>query len=244
MEIIEEVAKLHGFDPDHVKQISKTDIRTVYVSIPPARKSSNWFPHLQNMLAIGSTVRKTRCDEKYSCHCRESPQAWQQRLMAEAFIKGAKEAGHIVNKYGAAFSKINGCRTCDTCWSKGKPCSFEDDFNEKFISLFEQADTLILCMPLYFYGFPSKVQATFEKLYSLLGENSPIKIKVENAALLMCAGESGFDIFDGAIGTYQQLCRGLHWKDCGMILARNILEKGAITKTDYLKKCELLGKNI
>ena len=28
-------------------------------------------------------------------------------MMAEAFIKGAKEAGHIVNKYGAAFSKIN-----------------------------------------------------------------------------------------------------------------------------------------
>lgn len=136
------------------------------------------------------------------------------------------------------------CRACDTCWSKGKPCSFEDDFNEKFIPLFEQADTLILCMPLYFYGFPSKVQATFEKLYSLLGEDSPIKIKVKNAALLMCAGESGFDIFDGAIGTYQQLCRGLHWKDCGMILARNILEKGAIAQTDYLKKCELLGKNI
>lgn len=164
-------------------------------------------------------------------------------MMAEAFMKGAKEAGHIVNKYEAAFSKTNGCRACDTCWSKGRPCSFEDDFNEKFIPLFEQADTLILCMPLYFYGFPSKVQATFEKLYSLLGENSPIKIKVENAALLMCAGESGSDIFDGAIGTYQQLCRGLHWKDCGMVLARNILEKGTIAQTDYLKKCELLGKS-
>lgn len=29
-EIIEEVAKLHGLDPDHVEQISETDIRTVY----------------------------------------------------------------------------------------------------------------------------------------------------------------------------------------------------------------------
>lgn len=29
-EIIEEVAKMHGLDPDHVEQISETDIRTVY----------------------------------------------------------------------------------------------------------------------------------------------------------------------------------------------------------------------
>ena len=165
-------------------------------------------------------------------------------MMAEAFIEGAKEIGHIVNKYEAGFSKISGCRACDTCWSKGKPCSFEDDFNERFIPLLEQADTLVLCMPLYFYGFPSKFQATFEKLYSLLSENSPIKIKVENAALLMCAGENRNDIFDGAIGTYKQLCKGLNWKDMGIILAHGVLKKGEITSTDFLSQCRKLGNTI
>ncbi len=164
--------------------------------------------------------------------------------MADAFICGAKESGHCLEKYEAAFTKISGCRACDTCWNKDVPCSFSDDFNEKFILLLKQADMLVICAPLYFYALPSSIQATLEKMYSLLRENSPIKIKVSEAALLMCAGETEPEVFHGAVATYQQLCRGMGWSERGMVLAPGVLERGAIEHTVYLKQAENLGRNL
>lgn len=105
-------------------------------------------------------------------------------MLADAFITGAKKAGHTVNKYEAAFTKISGCRACDTCWSKKVPCSFNDAFNEKFAPLLEKADILVLCTPLYYYGFSSSLQATLEKTYAYLSPESPIKIKISEIALL------------------------------------------------------------
>lgn len=103
---------------------------------------------------------------------------------------------------------------------------------------------LVLSMPLYFYGFPSSVQATLEKLYSLLGENSPVKMKPSEAVLLMCAGERDPDIFGGAVTIYKEICNGLHWNNRGIVLAHGVLEKGSITETVYLTKAEALGRTV
>lgn len=164
--------------------------------------------------------------------------------MAEVFIAGAESAGHHPTKYEAAFRKISGCRACDTCWSKGVPCSIQDDFNDTLFHLLGWADILVLCAPLYFYNFPSSLQAALEKIYSLLRENGANKMKITSAALLMCGGESDPGIFNGVVETYRRLCAGLHWEDLGMVLAPGILEKGAISGTGYLKQCEILGRNI
>lgn len=86
-------------------------------------------------------------------------------MLADAFIKGAKAKGHSAVKYRAAFSDISGCRACDTCWKSGKACSFNDNFNEEFVPLLEHTEAIVFCMPLYFYNFPSSVQAMLEKLY-------------------------------------------------------------------------------
>lgn len=165
-------------------------------------------------------------------------------MMADAFIHGAEAAGHTVNKYESAFTKISGCRACDTCWSKGVPCSFNDAFNEKFAPLLEQVDTMVLCMPLYFYGFPASIQATLEKTYSYLMPQSPVQMKISETALLICGGYGNLEVFDGAIGTYKQICKGFQWEDRGMVVAAGVMEKGAVTGTDYLKQSEILGKSI
>ena len=39
-------------------------------------------------------------------------------LMADAFAKGASEAGNIVMRFDTAHKHIQGCRACDNCFSK------------------------------------------------------------------------------------------------------------------------------
>lgn len=151
-------------------------------------------------------------------------------MLADAFIAGAEKAGHIVTKYEAAFTKISGCRACDTCWSKGTPCSFNDAFNEKFAPLLENADALIFCMPLYYYNFPASIQATIEKTYAYLSPRCPKPLKISESALLICGGEKGKEVYSGAVHTYEQICKGMNWKERGIIIAEGVYKKGEISK--------------
>ena len=74
--------------------------------------------------------------------------------MTDSFIRAAEEKGHEIVRYDAAFMNVGGCRACETCFSTGKPCSFDDDFN-RFTFSFEQpvisshilADYLYGCLP-------------------------------------------------------------------------------------------------
>lgn len=49
--------------------------------------------------------------------------------MTDAFIKAAGEKGHTITRFDAAFKKVGGCHACETCYSTGKACTFDDDFN-------------------------------------------------------------------------------------------------------------------
>ena len=66
--------------------------------------------------------------------------------MADAFIKGAISAGHEVTKFETASKEIGACKACKTCWSKERPCNFQDDFDE-LLNLLEAADAIVLCTP-------------------------------------------------------------------------------------------------
>lgn len=86
-------------------------------------------------------------------------------LMADAFAKGASEPGNIVVRFDTAHKHIQGCRACDNCFSKGKACVFNDDFNE-LASLMAESDAIVFCTPLYWYSFPTQMKAAIDKFYS------------------------------------------------------------------------------
>jgi multimeric flavodoxin WrbA len=90
-------------------------------------------------------------------------------LLADAFIKGATKAGHEVVKCEVGKKNIIGCKACDACYSKGKPCSFDDDFNG-IAPFMGKADAIIFITPLYWFTFPARLKAAIDKMYSLLSE--------------------------------------------------------------------------
>lgn len=162
-------------------------------------------------------------------------------LMAAEFIQGAKEAGHQILRFDAARKKVNGCRACQKCYTNGSACVFNDDFNE-FAALAEQADTLVICTPLYWFNFPSQIKAVMDKWYSFMVAEKELRIK--EVMLLACGETDRLEDFDGMVKTYQSINDYMKWKDAGVLLALNVNQKGDILKTDYLEQVHKMGREL
>lgn len=162
-------------------------------------------------------------------------------LMADALIRGAKAAGHTVTKFETSFKNIKPCRACNTCFSKGVACSFNDDFNE-LAPLLEQFDILALVTPLYWYSFPTQLKAAIDKFYALNTGNRPWKIT--ECMLLVCGADTQPESFAGIIKTYELIASYRKWKDIGQLIVPGVWDKGAIKSTHALADAEQMGRHI
>jgi multimeric flavodoxin WrbA len=161
--------------------------------------------------------------------------------LADAFIAGARQAGHTIVKYTTADKKIKGCLQCMKCFSKGEACSVPDDFNALAPHV-EQADVIVFATPLYWFSFPAQLKAALDKFFSFLIGKRTLKIK--ECALLVCGGDTDESKFEGIIRSYQLIAGHMKWKDTGTIIVPGVFAKDDILRTDGLKRAEALGTNI
>ena len=164
-------------------------------------------------------------------------------LLAEAFAKGARGSGHSVNIFHSGRDRMSGCLYCDGCWSTGKPCVVEDNF-DKLWPLLEQADMLVFCSPLYWYNFSGHIKNAMDRLYAYSKKNKPRDLKIKETMLLMC-GESWFKkSFDGPAEAYRQMLGFKGWKDRGKLFVNSVHEKGEIAGNSALKTAEKMGREV
>lgn len=159
-------------------------------------------------------------------------------MMAEAFIKGAEAAGNEILKVSTGNKDIKGCKACNTCFSHGKACSFQDDFNE-LAPRFEEADALVIATPIYYYSFPSELKAAIDKLYAYAISGRELKIK--ECLLLVCGETDKESDFEGIIKSYELIAAFEQWQDRGHVVATSVNNPGDIAKTGILADIEQLG---
>lgn len=76
--------------------------------------------------------------------------------LAEAFIKGAKEAENEVTKI-VLNKNILGCIGCHACQHNGHHCVIQDQMQD-YYSLFAEADMVVLASPLYFWSISARLK--------------------------------------------------------------------------------------
>lgn len=161
--------------------------------------------------------------------------------LADAFIAGAKQAGHTTIKFATADKYIKGCIDCQTCFSKGSACSIPDDFAD-LAPLLEQADMVIFATPLYWFSFPVQLKAAIDKFYSFFIGKRPLRVK--ECALLVCGGGIDLVTYEGIVKSYRLIADFLNWKDSGVVIVPGLHDKDDILKTDGLERAKALGKGI
>lgn len=162
-------------------------------------------------------------------------------LMADAFLQGAQAAGNKVTKVEAAKLDFKPCRACNTCYSKGVACNYQDDFNE-IAPLIEEADVIAFSTPIYWSSYPAQLKMIIDKFYSFMIAQRDISNK--ESFFLLCGEDASTSVYQGLLDSYTSMIDFLKWKDAGRLVMMSVNEKGQIRDTDGLKKAEELGRNI
>lgn len=81
--------------------------------------------------------------------------------LCDQFGKGAKEAGHFVDKIRLAQMKIEYCSACYACKKTGH-CAKQDDMAQ-VIDKMREADVIVLATPVYFYTMCAQMKTMIDR---------------------------------------------------------------------------------
>ena len=159
-------------------------------------------------------------------------------MLADHFIKGAKEAGHEVVRFDAAFKKVHPCIACNSCGMNG-PCVFKDDF-EFVRDHIVGADCVVFATPMYYFGISAQLKAVIDRFYAI---NGSIHVP-KKAVLLMTYANTAASEAVPIKSHYEVLLRYLGWTDAGLVIAPGVWPVGAIRHTRFPEQAYRRGKSI
>ena len=162
-------------------------------------------------------------------------------LMTEAFIRKAEALGHTVTRFDAAFRKLGGCHACETCYSKGRPCTFDDDFNTIAPAILE-ADVVVFSTPVYWYTIPAQIKCVIDRMFCFVIGGKDIAEK--GYAVITCCEEEDDKVLDGVTMPLKRSADLIKWNLVGEVRVTGVLKVGDIDRTDGCKQAEALAEKI
>lgn len=160
-------------------------------------------------------------------------------MLADAFIKGAKEAGHSVTIIDAAHANLHPCTGCIACGYEG-PCIQKDDM-ELFRKRILDADMMVFVTPLYYYGMSAQLKMLVDRFCAI---NSSINRKHMKSALLTVAWNADDWTFEALEAHYKTLVRYLNLQDQGEILGYGCGTPSMTQRSGFVEKAYELGRSL
>lgn len=178
----------------------------------------------KNILVISSSLR----------------QGGNSEQLADAFIKGAKEKGHHVEKITLANKDIRFCKGCLFC-QQSKPCIIQDDVN-MIIDRMQCVDSIVFASPIYFYAMSGQLKTVLDRTNPLFVQD----YRFRDIYLLLSAADEEVSAMDGAIKEIEG------WISCfenstlrGIIKGVGLDTYGAIEKhKDILQQAYIMGQDV
>lgn len=159
--------------------------------------------------------------------------------LAEAFSRGARDAGHTVELISLKGKKIAFCQGCLACLQTGN-CVIDDDA-VAIADKIRHADVVAFASPVYYYGLSGQLKTLLDRCNSLYGSDYAFR----DIYLLATAAEDENTTVAGSV-------KGLEgWVDCfekaslaGTVFAGGVNRGGDIKNHPALEKAYEAGKAI
>ncbi|MBD5627775.1 MAG: flavodoxin family protein [Desulfovibrio sp.] len=114
-------------------------------------------------------------------------------LLAEAFARGAAEAGHEVEKVSLRGKKIGFCTGCLAC-QKTQACVIHDDAPE-IVQKMKTSDVVAFATPVYYYELSGQLKTLLDRANPLF----PSDYAFRDIYLLASAADDSERAVDGAL---------------------------------------------
>jgi multimeric flavodoxin WrbA len=86
-------------------------------------------------------------------------------MLADQFVKGAKAAGHEVEKISLVGKNIQFCKGCLGCQKLGR-CVINDDVNDIMAKVL-QADVICWATPIYYYEMSGQMKTLIDRMNAM-----------------------------------------------------------------------------
>ncbi|MGN8895662.1 flavodoxin family protein [Flavonifractor sp. HCP28S3_F3] len=160
-------------------------------------------------------------------------------LLADEFVRGAREAGNSVEKITLYDKTIGFCKGCLAC-QRTLRCVIHDDADAIAQSMLT-ADVIVFATPIYYYGMCGQMKTMLDRANPLF----PSDYQFREIYLLSAAAEEEEHTVDGAITGLQG------WIDCfekarlaGTVFAGGVTSVGEIQGHPALRKAYEMGQNV
>ncbi len=161
-------------------------------------------------------------------------------LLAEEFTAGAREAGHTVQRFDAAFAEIHPCVSCYSCAQHGMQCALQDDM-EVLKQQLLAADMLVIATPIYYFGFPAQLKVAMDRFNAF---NAALMRQRKKAMLLLTCADVEDWISEPIRQQYKVLLRYMGWEDCGILTASGLMQRRDLERTDYPARAREMGYSL
>ena len=160
-------------------------------------------------------------------------------MLADNFIRGAREAGHTVEVFDAAHSDIHPCLGCDHCGMNG-PCAIKDDI-PKVRDMLLGSDMLVFVTPLYYFGVSAQLKMVIDRFYSYTTRLSGRHMK---SALIAAAWDSNDWTMADLEHYYSTVCRYMNFRDQGMILGTGCGTPSMTESSGFCQEAYEFGRSL
>ena len=161
-------------------------------------------------------------------------------MLADEFIRGAKEAGHDITEYDVIRADIRPCIGCNHC-GMGGPCVQKDDYENELKGLIRDTDMIVFVMPVYYYNWPAQLKTVVDRFYSFTGELTSMRKKT---ALIGVAWDDTDTVFEVTTAYYRQICSYMAFRDRGVITGRGCGTPAMTKRSRYMKDAYELGRRL
>ena len=161
-------------------------------------------------------------------------------MLVGEFAKGARMAGHQVQRIDVAHEDVAPCEGCVKCGYGAAPCA-QRDAMAGILDDILAADMLVFATPLYYYGMSAQLKCVIDRFCS---ENSRITARRLDAALITVAWNADDWTFDALEAHYDTLCRYLDMTDRGRVLGYGCGMPGMTARSRFMKQAFDLGASL
>lgn len=162
-------------------------------------------------------------------------------MLAERFIKGARESGNNVEKVYLSDGQISYCRGCLACQREGVTTCVIHDYAAEIAAKMNEAQVIVFATPVYFYGMSGNLKTMLDRTNPIYGGD----YKFTDIYLLAVAADDAPSAVDGTVKGIQG------WIDCfercslkGVVFGGGVTAKGEIEGHEALDRAYELGKSV